>query len=112
MYWHWSNRVTEGFEAQIRSFEEAPLSIRWLTQTAAVTVADTPPWTKGDNAKARHKFATLANGRKIKVPVFIESGDRVAVNIGDESYVGREGEEVNEDRDEDEEEDEDEDEKK
>lgn len=98
----------EGFEAQIRSFEDAPLSIRWVTQTAAVTVTDTPPWTKGDNAKARHKLATLSNGRKIKVPVFIESGDRISVNIGDESYVGREGEEANEDVDEDEEDEDDE----
>ena len=74
-------------------------------------MSDTPPWTKGDNAKARHKFATLANGRKIKVPVFIESNDRISVNIIDESYVGREGEEANEDKDEDEDEDEDEEDK-
>lgn len=46
------------------------------------------------------------------MPVFIDNGDRIAVNIADESYVGREGEEANEDRDEDEEEDEDTDEKK
>jgi elongation factor P len=76
-----------------------------------MTVTDTPPWTKGDNAKARHKFATLSNGRKIKVPVFIDNGDRVSVNISDESYVGREGEEVEEEQDEDEDEN-DEDEKK
>ena len=45
------------------------------------TVVDTPEYKKGDQKDARPKNAVLDTGVNIKVPTYVDKGDRILVDI-------------------------------
>lgn len=53
------------------------------------TVLDTPPGVKGNSATNVFKEAILENGLKVKVPLFIKTGDRVRVDTRTGNYTQR-----------------------
>lgn len=65
-----------------------------LIQVAAPTfvvmeVVECPPAVAGDTARSALKNATLESGIVIKVPMFVNQGDKVKVDTRTDSYVER-----------------------
>jgi len=54
-----------------------------------LTVSECPPAVAGDTARAALKNATLETGIIVKVPMFVNSGDKVKVDTRTASYVER-----------------------
>ena len=54
-----------------------------------LTVTKTEPGVKGDTATNVTKPATLETGAEIKVPLFINEGDRIQVDTRTGEYLGR-----------------------
>lgn len=52
-------------------------------------VAEAPPGEKGDSASNVYKDAKLENGLKVKVPLFVNAGDKVRVDTRSGEYVER-----------------------
>lgn len=77
-----------GENTTIQFFEDEALSLV-LPPKVTLKVADTPPGVKGDSASNMYKDATLENGMKVKVPLFIDIGDSVVIDTRDGSYTKR-----------------------
>ena len=54
-----------------------------------LTVVETPPVMKNATATAETKEATLETGLKIRVPPYLESGERVKVDTRDGRFISR-----------------------
>jgi elongation factor P len=54
-----------------------------------LTVTDTEPGFKGDTATNTYKPATLETGAEIKVPLFINVGDKIQIDTRTGEYLGR-----------------------
>lgn len=80
--------LQENMECTVRLYEGTPLSVD-IPQHVVLEVVEADPHTKGQTASSSYKTARLANGVRIQVPPFIESGERVVVNTQDDSYVER-----------------------
>lgn len=61
---------------------ELPISIVY-------TIAQTDPGEKGDTASNSYKPATMDNGLKVKVPLFIKVGDKIKVDTRSGEYSSR-----------------------
>lgn len=68
--------------------EEKPLGVE-LPATMVLTITDTPPPMKGATASKSAKHAVLDNGLTVKVPEFIQVGDKVKVDTSTNEYVER-----------------------
>ena len=56
---------------------------------AVYRVVETSPGVKGDSEKSNYKIAKLETGAEITVPLFIEIGEQIVVNIEKGEYVER-----------------------
>lgn len=82
--------LKEGMEVTI-SFDqenETPLSIE-MPASVVLEVVYTEPGLKGDTATNSTKPATLETGAVLQVPLFINTGERIKVNIEEGSYIER-----------------------
>lgn len=61
-----------------------------LPDKVVLEIVEAEPAVKGDTATGALKNATLETGLLIKVPLFIESGERVIVTTSDGKYSSRE----------------------
>ncbi len=68
-------------DGQIISFE--------LPNVMTLTITDTPPVVKGATASAQLKDATLETGTRVRVPGFIEPGQRIRVDTRTGEYLDR-----------------------
>ena len=80
--------IKEGQVVGLLFWDEKPLSIE-IQPKVTLTVTDTPPGVKGDTASNVYKEATLENGLKVKVPLFIKKGERIVVDTRNGEYVER-----------------------
>jgi len=69
-------------------WEEKPLLVE-LPITMVFIVVQTSPGVKGDSVNASFKPATLDNGLEIKVPLFINVGDKIKVDTRSGEYLER-----------------------
>lgn len=60
-----------------------------LPNVVELEVTDTPPVIKGATATNQNKDAVLETGARVKVPPFIENGERVRVDTRSGEYVER-----------------------
>lgn len=60
-----------------------------LPQTVVLEVTYTEPGLKGDTATNTLKPATLETGAEVRVPLFINEGEKIKINTKDGSYVER-----------------------
>lgn len=60
-----------------------------LPPKVTLEIADTDPGVKGNSASNMYKDATLENGIKTRVPLFINIGDKIVVDTRDGSYTKR-----------------------
>jgi elongation factor P len=57
--------------------------------TVELTVTETPPVMKNATATAETKEAILETGLKIRVPPYLESGEKVKVDTRDGRFLSR-----------------------
>ncbi|MBR5429994.1 MAG: elongation factor P [Firmicutes bacterium] len=60
-----------------------------LPSNVELEVVDTEPGIKGDTASGGNKPATLETGAVVRVPFFINVGDRIRVNTRTNEYIER-----------------------
>lgn len=80
--------VKEGENVDILFWDDKPLSVE-IPPKVDLAVEETAPGVKGDSATNIFKPATLENGLKVKVPLFIKAGDKVRVDTRTGKYVER-----------------------
>ncbi|MBK0380190.1 elongation factor P [Mucilaginibacter segetis] len=80
--------IKEGMNV-IVSFESEEPIIGSVPGSAELEVTYTEPAVKGDTSSGALKSATLETGAEIRVPLFINIGDRVKVDTTSGSYVER-----------------------
>ena len=68
--------------------EELPLQVDLPTNIVA-TVTYTEPGVKGDTATNTLKPATIDTGAEVRVPLFINEGDKIKVDTKTKTYVER-----------------------
>lgn len=80
--------LQDGMVVTVESHEGRPIGVA-LPETVVLEITETEAVVKGQTAAASYKPAILANGLRIMVPPFVESGTRVVVNTADGSYAKR-----------------------
>jgi elongation factor P len=75
-------------EIMFHADEERPLSCD-LPAFVEMDITYTEPGIKGDTATNTTKPATIETGAEIKVPLFINEGDRVKIDTRTGAYVER-----------------------
>lgn len=84
--------LKEGVMINVAFLEEdgemTPLSLE-LPMKMEFSVAETDPGVKGDSAVNIFKSAKLDNGLTVKVPLFVEVGERVIIDTRTGEYMSR-----------------------
>jgi len=75
-------------EVQVHAESETILTAE-MPQTVILEVTYTEPGLKGDTATNTLKPATLETGAEVRVPLFINEGEKIKINTKDGSYVER-----------------------
>lgn len=85
-----ANLIKEGDKVEIlfNTADDNILSVD-PPQTVVLEVTYTEPGIKGDTATNTLKPATVETGAEVRVPLFINIGDRVKINTEDGSYMER-----------------------
>ena len=69
--------------------EGEPISLSFMKQKIPLTVKEAPPGVKGDTVSNAFKTVTLETGASLQVPLFIQAGESVLVNVETGEYVER-----------------------
>lgn len=80
--------IKEGSNVEVLYWDDKPLSVE-IQPKVSLEVKMTNPGIKGNSATNVFKSATLENGLVLKVPLFINKGDRVRVDTRTGEYVER-----------------------
>jgi elongation factor P len=80
--------LLDGTELVLGIFEGRMVNVD-LPMTVELTVTETAPALKNATATAETKDAILETGLKIKVPPYLESGERVKVDTRDGRFISR-----------------------
>ncbi len=75
-------------EVQVHAETETILTAE-LPQNVILEITYTEPGLKGDTATNATKPATVETGAEIRVPLFINEGEKIKINTRDGSYVER-----------------------
>jgi elongation factor P len=80
--------LLDGTEVVLGLFEGRMVNVD-LPMTVELTVAETPPVMKNATATAETKEAILETGLKIRVPPYLEPGEKVKVDTRDGRFLSR-----------------------
>jgi elongation factor P len=80
--------LIDGMEVQVLFWEDEALAVE-LPAKLEYEVKETGPGEKGNSATNVFKPAVLLNGLRVKVPLFINIGDKVRVDTRTGEYVER-----------------------
>ena len=80
--------LLDGTEVVLGLFEGRMVNVD-LPMTVELTVSETPPVMKNATATAETKEAILETGLKIRVPPYLESGEKVKVDTRDGRFLSR-----------------------
>ncbi|MBT1072071.1 elongation factor P [Pelotalea chapellei] len=80
--------LLEGTEVVLGIFEGRMVNVE-LPMTVELTVTETPPALKNATATAETKEAILETGLKVRVPPYLESGEKVKVDTRDCRFISR-----------------------
>lgn len=86
---HESKFIKESMEVEIMYFNRSEILGVILPDKVSLEVVETVPGVKGDTKTNAMKDATLETGLLVKVPLFIEEGEKIIVSTSDGSYVSR-----------------------
>ncbi|MDY0210902.1 MAG: elongation factor P [Acholeplasma sp.] len=82
--------IYEGMEVDVMFYDEKEVLGLILPDKVTLEIVETVPGVKGDTKTNALKDAILQTGLLVKVPMFIEQGERIIVSTQDGSYVSRE----------------------
>lgn len=82
------NYLSDNLEVAILFFGDRPIDIT-LPNFVDLAVVKADPWVKGDSVSGDTKPVTLETGYVIKVPPFVEEGNRITVDTRTGEYVTR-----------------------
>lgn len=82
--------LKDGISVKVLFYQDEPLTIE-LPIKMEFTVAETEPGYRGNSATNIFKDAILENGVKIKVPLFVNMGEKIIVDTRTNEYVQRVG---------------------
>ena len=80
--------LKESAEATVVFFEERPIALE-LPNSVELEVVETAPGIRGDTVQGGSKPARLETGTVVRVPFFIETGDRIRVDTRTAGYIER-----------------------
>ncbi len=80
--------LSDGAECDIKYFNGNPINVQ-LQPKMIFEIIETEPGIKGNTAGSVTKNATIDTGYEIKVPPFIEKGEKVVINTLNGEYVER-----------------------
>lgn len=83
------NYIYEGLSVDVMFYDGTEILGVLLPDKLALEVTETMPAVKGDTKGNAMKDAWLQTGLMVKVPMFIEQGEKIIVNTNDGSYVSR-----------------------
>jgi elongation factor P len=83
-----SDYLKEGLEVTILYFNENAISID-LPVKISYTIVQTAPAVKGNTVSSIMKDAEIETGRIVKVPAFIDIGEKVLINTVEDEYAER-----------------------
>lgn len=75
-------------EVLFNTEDDTPLTVE-LPQYVIQEITYTEPGIKGDTATNALKPATIASGAEVRVPLFINIGDKIKVDTSNKTYVER-----------------------
>jgi elongation factor P len=82
--------LKEGNEVEIIFHaEEEKALMAELPQHVTLEITWTEPGVKGDTATNTMKPATLETGAEVRVPLFMNEGEKIRINTTDGSYMDR-----------------------
>jgi elongation factor P len=80
--------LKEGMEVQIVTYEGEILGIN-LPDKVEYEVTETTEAVKGNTTNNAQKDATIETGYVVKVPLFIQQGEKILITTEDGKYAGR-----------------------
>ena len=80
--------VTENTVCKLLSYKGSVFAVE-APNFMELTVTETEPGVKGDTATNVTKTATLETGAVVKVPLFINEGEKIQIDTRTGEYVGR-----------------------
>jgi len=80
--------LQEGGDVQVLFWEEQALAVE-LPAKLTFTIKETGPGEKGNTVSNMYKPATLDSGLEVKVPLFINQGEKVIIDTRNGDYVSR-----------------------
>ncbi len=83
------NYIYEGMTVEVMFYNNIEILGVSLPDKVALEIIQADPAVKGDTKTNAMKDATLQTGMMIKVPMFIEAGEKIIVNTVDGTYVSR-----------------------
>ncbi|SRR3989339_160787 len=86
---HELNYLYEGLSVEVMFYNSSEILGVLLPDKLVLEVTETMPAVKGDTKGNAMKDAILQTGVMVKVPMFIEQGEKIIVNTNDGSYVSR-----------------------
>jgi elongation factor P len=72
----------------VESHEGKPIGIR-LPDQVTLEITETEAVVKGQTAASSNKPAICANGVRVMVPPFVETGDKIVVDTNEVTYLKR-----------------------
>jgi len=86
----YKNFIVEGVTiVVVMMCEEEILGVQTKSEKVELEVTQAEPAVKGNTSQTARKKVTLETGYVLEVPLFIEEGDRIIVNVNDGSYCSR-----------------------
>lgn len=82
------NYLLDGTQCHALHIEGKPISIQ-LPPKMEFTVIQAPPGVKGDTATGGSKEVTIETGTSVKVPLFINEGEKIIVNTESGEYMSK-----------------------
>ena len=83
------NFILEGMSLDVTFYNGKELLGVMVPERVDLTVIETVPGVRGDTKTNALKDAIVETGLLVKVPLFIEQGEKISVNTTDGSYVSR-----------------------
>lgn len=83
-----ANYLLPDAQVKVTFFEESPIGIA-LPPAMDFTVIEAEPGMKTATASASYKNAKIETGVAVKVPQFVEAGDRITINPATGEYLER-----------------------
>jgi elongation factor P len=80
--------LSDNLDINILFFKEKPIGIT-LPNFVDLTVTQGEPWAKGDSATGDTKPVTVETGYELRVPPFIQEGEKITIDTRTGEYITR-----------------------